>query len=64
MDQVFAVRQVCESISRMGKMDSGCLWIWKKQTILSIDMHGMWQILRVHWSWWKIVESSAEFLCR
>ena len=38
MDQVFAVRQVCESISQMGKMYSGLLWIWKRSMILSIVM--------------------------
>ena len=37
MDQVFAVRCV-KSISQMGKMYSGCLWIWKRPMILSIDM--------------------------
>ena len=41
MDQVFAVRQVCEKYLANG------LWIWKSV-----------------WSWRKIVESSAEFLCR
>ena len=31
----------------------------------TIDLHGMWQMLRVYaWSWRKIVEGSPEFLCR
>ena len=30
----------------------------------TIDRHGMWQILKSVWSWRKIYESSAEFLCR
>ena len=28
MDQVFAVRQVCEKYLQMGKMHSGLSWIW------------------------------------
>ena len=38
MDQVFAVRQVCESISQLGNMYSGRLWIWNRPMILSIVM--------------------------
>ena len=38
VDQVFAVRQVCESISQILKMYFGRLWIWKRPIILSIDM--------------------------
>ena len=38
MDEVFAVRQVCEkSISQMGKIYSGRLWIWKRPMIRSIS---------------------------
>ena len=33
-----------KNISQMGKMYSGHLWIWKRDTI---DRHGMWQMLRV-----------------
>ena len=38
MDQVFAVRQVCESISQMGNMYCERLWIWKIHIIRSIGM--------------------------
>ena len=43
MDQVFAVRQVCEkylakSISQIGKTYSVLSWIWKRSMILSIDI--------------------------
>ena len=39
MDQVFAVRLVCEkSISQMGKFYSGRLRIWKRHMIRSIGM--------------------------
>ena len=58
MHQVFAVRQVCEKYLEMGKMYYGLLWIWKRYMILSIDM------VCSRWSWRKIVESSAELLCR
>ena len=36
MDQVCAVRQVCEKY--VGKMYSGSSWIWKRPMILSIGM--------------------------
>ena len=38
MDQVFAVRQCVKSISQMGNMYSGHLWISIRYTILSIDI--------------------------
>ena len=38
MDQVFAVSRCVKSISQMGKMYSGLLWIWKRPMILSIVM--------------------------
>ena len=38
MDEVFAVRQVCENISQMGKMYSGLFLDLEKPMILSIDM--------------------------
>ena len=38
MDQVFAVRQVCEKYLEIGKMYSGRLSIWKRHMTLSIDM--------------------------
>ena len=50
-----------KSISQMGNMHSGRLWIWKRPMILST-----WYVAYAKsvWSWMKIVESSAEFLCR
>ena len=38
MDQVFAVRQVCEKYPANRKMYSGRLWILKRPTIRSIGM--------------------------
>ena len=38
MDQVFAIRQVCEKYLANGKMFSGRLWIWKTPMIRSIGM--------------------------
>ena len=49
-----------KSISQMGKMYSGRLWIWKSYD--TVDRHGMWQMLRVYGVGEKIDESSAEFL--
>ena len=62
--QVFAVRQVCEKYLAKGK---DVLWAFMdlEKASDTIDRHDMWQMLRVSvWSWRKIVESSAEFLCR
>ena len=60
MDQVFAVRPVCEKHpAQMGKMYSGRLWIWKRPMILTINMVYVADTKSV-WSWRKIVESSAE----
>ena len=50
-----------KSISQMGKMYSGLLWIWKRPMILSINMVADAKSV---WSWRKIVESSAEVLRR
>ena len=38
MDQVFAIRQVCEKYLANGKDVFWALWIWKRPMILSIDM--------------------------
>ena len=65
MDQVFAVRQVCEKYLANGK-DVFWAFMDLEKAYDTIDRHSMWQMLRVYniWSWRKIVESSAEFLCR
>ena len=36
IDQVFAIRQVCEKYLANGKDNSGRLWIWKRHMIRSI----------------------------
>ena len=38
MDQVFAIRQICEKYLANDKMYSGHLWIWKRHMIQSISM--------------------------
>ena len=38
LDQVFAVRQVCEKYPANGKDVFWAFMIWKRPTILSIDM--------------------------
>ena len=62
MDQVFAVRQVCEKYLSNGK-DVFWAFMDLEKAYDTINQHGMWQMLRV-WSQRKIVESIAEFLCR
>ena len=65
MDQVFAVRQVCEKHLANGK-DVFRAFMDLEKAYNTIDRHVMWQILRVCglWSWRKIVESGAELICR
>ena len=62
MDQVFAVNQVCEKFLANGKT---VFWVFMdlEKAYDTIDRHGMRQMLRVY-EVRKIVESSAEFLCR
>ena len=60
MGQVFAVRHVCEKYLANGK---NVFWAFMDLEKAYDDRHGMWQMLSV-WIWRKIVESSAEFLCR
>ena len=47
MDQVFAVRQVCEKNLANGK---GVFWAFMdlEKAYDTIDRHGMWQMLRVY----------------
>ena len=46
------------SISQMGKMYSGRLWIWNNDTI---DRHGMWQMLRVYRVAGKLLKAVQSF---
>ena len=48
MDQVVAIRQVCEKYLANGKMYSGHLWIWKRHMIRSIGLS--YEVLKV-WNW-------------
>ena len=47
MDQVFAVRQVCENNPANGK---DVFWVFMdlEKVYDMIDWHGMWQMLRVY----------------
>ena len=46
MDQVFAVRQVCEKYFANGK---GVFWAFMDlEAYDTIDRHGMWQMLKVY----------------
>ena len=63
MHQVFAVRYMCEKYLANGK-NVLCAFMYLQKAYDTIDRHGMWQMLRVYGVGWKIVDSSAEFLCR
>ena len=65
MDQVFAVRQVCEKYLANGK-DVFWAFMNLEKAYDTIDRHA-WYVAdaRVYaWSWRKIVESSVEILYR
>ena len=49
-----------KSISQMGKMYSGLLWIWKKAYDTN-DRHGMWQMLRVYGVGGKLLKAVQSF---
>ena len=49
-----------KSITQMGKMYSGRLWIWKTH-IDTIDRHGMWQMLRVYGVGGKVLKAVQSF---
>ena len=51
-----------KSISQMGKMYAGLLWIWRRLMILSIDMvTGVWQMLRVYGVGGKLLKAVQSF---
>ena len=62
MDQVFAVRQVCKKYLANRK---DVLWsfMYLEKTYGTIDRHGPFPDAKSVWSWSKLVESGAEFLC-
>ena len=64
MGQVFAVRHVREKYLANWR-DVFWAVMDLEKAYDTIDRHGMWQMLiKSVWSWRKIVESSAELLCR
>ena len=62
MGQAFALKQVCKKYLANGK---DVVWAFMdlEKAYDTIDRHGMLQMQSV-WSWRKIVDSRAEFLCR
>ena len=56
MDQVFAVRQVCENYLANGK-DVFWALMYLERAYDTIDRHGMWQMLRVGRKLLKTVQS-------
>ena len=62
MDQLFATRQMRGKYPENEK-DVFLAFMDLENGYNTIDWHGMRQMLTV-WSWRKMVESSAEILCR
>ena len=60
MDQVFAVRQVCEKYLANGK-DVFCAFMDLEKAYDTIDRHGMWQILRVYGVGGKLLKAVQSF---
>ena len=63
MDQGFSVRQVCEKYLANGK---DVFWAFMDLEKAYDNYRLSWYVTDAKsvWSWRKIVESSAEFLCR
>ena len=62
MDQVFAVRQVCEKCLTNGK-DVFCALMDLKTAYDTIDPHGMWQMLIVYEVRGKLLKAVHSFDC-
>ena len=60
MDQVFAIRQVCEKYLRYGK-DAFWAFIDLEKAYDTIDRHGMWQMLRVYGVEGKLLKAVQSF---
>ena len=60
MDQVFAVRQVCEKYLANGK-DVFCAFMDLEKAHDTIDRHGMWQMLRVYGVQEKLLKAVQSF---
>ena len=60
MDQVFAVRQVCEKYLANGK---DVFWAFMdfEKAYDTIDRHGMWQMLRVYGVGGKLLKAVQSF---
>ena len=50
-----------KSISQMGKIYSGRLWIWLEKAYDTIDRHDMWQMLRVYGVGGKLLKAVQSF---
>ena len=60
MDQVFAVRQVCEKCLANGK-DVFWAFMDLEKAYDTIDRHGMWQMLRVYELGGKLLKAVQSF---
>ena len=63
MDQVFAVKQVCEKYLANGK-DVFWAFIDLEKSYDSIDRHGMWQMLRAYGVRGKLLKAVQSFYSR
>ena len=60
MDQVFAVRQMCEKYFAIGK-DVFWAFIDLEKAYDTIDRHGMWHMLRVYTVGGKLLKAVQSF---
>ena len=60
MDQVFAVRQVCEKYLANGK-GAFCAFMDLEKAFDTIDRHGMWQMRRLHGVLGKLLKAVHSF---
>ena len=62
MDQVFAVRQMCEKY--LANEKDVFLAFMDLEKADDANQHGMWQMLRVHGVGGKLLKAVQSFLCR
>ena len=60
MDQVLAIRQVCEKYLANGK-DVFCAFMALEKAYDTIDRHGLWQMLRVYGVGGKLLKEVLSF---
>ena len=64
MDQVFAVRQICEKYEKYLTNGKDVFWVFMnlEKAYDTIDRQGMWQMLRVYGVGGKLLKAVQSFM--